>query len=336
MKKAKSFIQLFYLAILIFLLLTSFIVALYILHPIGNVTGIVQKSGGSKYGKRISFLVDYVKSTGNIEIATGVGISEDELNNYMGGDSTTFDKLFVKDTVAGIGLTDGTLKQVLESYRNSNPTKQDFYGESVWATVEAQGKQYVFEKQLGSSNRYRNPVSPSVASTSSAGCFLFALAAAATNMTGCLTTVQDIIDAANVTTLDGSLSYADSYLKAWSNLNTDVTGLKVDISAYTSDSSWYNPDLMSGMLEYVKDGKMVIIYANECSSYSAGSCGSKKHHSKFATVNKQLSSGGHHWLLVVGIENDSYIVLCNGNRTSRVNIDYVHEHIVSYGVVEEQ
>lgn len=311
-------------------------VVVYILMPMGdmNLTGIIETSNGGKYGKRVSFLVDYVKSTGNLEIATGIGITEEDLNNFMGGDSTMFDSIFVKDTVAGIGISEGTKEEVLTSYRDSNPDLKEFYGNTKWNIVEASGKTYMYEVQGAGNDYYENEKLGGDYSVESQGCFLFAIAAAATNMSGELVTVRDLINAGADSKV-GSGERVDSFLKKWSAKNPDKVQLHCPIQYTTPDSSKYYPEGTSKLAQHIQDGKIAIVYANECNKQE-NDCGSSTHEPEFATTTKKLSGSGHHWLTIVGIEGTDYIVLCNGSRSSRVNMDYVHKHITGFYVVEEQ
>lgn len=292
------------------LLIIAGVVLLYLVISAGEAKSVLlsydslKTENTSGFSRKVSFLETYTRSTGDITLATSLGVDKEQAEKWKNGvidDPTAGDSGIVRPPLSG------TWQDQLTALKNSGSSDASHFNNSNFKIVNINGQEFISENQNG---QYPNTYD-SNNTVSSHGCFLFAMSAILSNKTGQVVTVADMMrkDGASVSyngmygysapnnnkfNLDGSDDAAGRILSMF-NVNNGIVPLVENQGQVCSD-------FHTSVKNAIDSGYYVLYYCYGGNGVLSSSGGS-----------------GNHWTVIVGYDDNNYKFLCNGDRSNSVS-----------------
>lgn len=260
--------------------------------------------------KKLMFLQEYTRISGDTTLAISRGIDKDTANSWAAGHDG--------ESEGGSGIirppVSGSWQQQLDTLAASNSTDAPHYNNQNFKIVSINGTEFIYESQ---NSQY--PLTYGGNSTvKDAGCFLFAMSAIVSNKSGQIVSVADMM-AKNGSTVTFSDNYAYNYpSNSKFNLNGSLSSARAILAMYSLDN---------GAEEIVNNGSIVAgkdFHGSIKSAIDNGYCVLYYCHNGQGTLASS-SGGGNHWTVIVGYDSSNYYFLCNGNRSNAVNKETVKQ-----------
>lgn len=204
----------------------------------------------------------------------------------------------------------GTWSEQLSAlYNDTSRADRTHYQDGVYFAIRnIQGKQYCWEAQ--SKGAYPSAIQSGGSTVDGAGCYFFALAAYATNKSGKIVTVADILRnvGCNVQFKNGQYIYDKHSKYSLTGANT-VNSIFADMGLpYTRGDDLTDWNAVEKELD---NGNYILYYADE---------------KDVDKSERKLSGSGSHWLIIVGYDSNNYYFLCNAGRNPAQPKDWVKHH----------
>lgn len=274
------------------------IMVAYLIIDFGNASSIIDKyeslkpNSNSGFSKSLQFLETYTKSTGDVTLALSKGMSEEEANEIASGGTLQNGGAPLFDTQ----FKSADLRSQIEMLTTDTGYNNTYY-ESKLKLYTVGNTTFAWESQ---SNGAWSSFKPSSATMAGKGCFYYACSALVGAKLGKVYTIEQCLtDLGGIVTTDSGGTFVVNPTPI-SDLNGSINQLnkilqKSGIGASATSVSGIDSSKLSN------GEAMYIIYATK-------DVGSSK---------ELYSPGGEgaHWTAVVGVENGSYIVLGNGDRS---------------------
>lgn len=292
------------------ILVISAIVMLNLLMGLGDTKSIFNSYDNLKpdtksgLNKSLHFVEVYTRVTGDTTLAINAGVDRQTVNQWSTDGTSLVGGEISRGAVSHTAnYTEAEWATALKSRSNDEYFKIG----NGYRITEHNGVQYLVEQQSAYWNKIKGTSSNTV---SSHGCWLFAQSNAANALNGTTYSVADILETRN----------GAGYNASWNTNIKKWTGKQTTMAQRTLSEEAVVFNMLGCKATQLSSGR---ITAQEAYNKMKARGFNNTVYIIYGHKPGVLSSGIDHWLVVVGLTNDGFQLLGNGNRKSTVTMSEI-------------